>query len=482
MVRRSKISEVLERFKAVHGDEFDYSKVQYVNARTKVEIICPVHGSFFQTPDHHLRNRKCPKCSGKGKSREEKIKDFRKVHGNKYDYSKAEIKTTKSKIKITCPVHGEFLKTPEKHKAGQGCPQCAEVGRVEKRKTSKHDLLQQFKNAHGNKYDYEQMKYVNTSTPIMIICKEHGQFEQMPSKHIIGQGCPKCVGKGLTKEELIKFFKDVHNNKYSYTLPDDFHVLTKIKIECPNHGEFNQTVDSHKQGRGCPDCGLETVAAAKRKSRAEIIAIFQEVHGNKYDYSRMRYKDKFSKIIITCPHHGQFFQVPHNHAYGQGCPMCTLTPQSKQELQINFELQLFFPKIDSKGFKTRINGKLWSVDIYIPEINLGIEFDGSYWHKGNEDLDKMKTRELQKEGFEILRIREEPLMKINELDIISKVPFKGKNVVDKVLRFIEHNCPLKEDITNRIKQYLIQGKMLNKSKLEGYINSVMEQRIESKRK
>lgn len=480
MVRRSKTFEVLQKFKDVHGNEFDYSKVEYVNAKTKIEIICPIHGCFFQTPDKHLQGRKCPKCSGKGKTREEKIKDFRKIHGDKYDYCEAEIKSIKSKIKIICPEHGVFLKTPEKHKAGQGCPKCAEIERIKKSRTSKSDLLEQFRKAHGAKYSYDKVEYVNTSTPVVITCPEHGEFDQMPSKHISGQGCPKCVGKGLTKDELLQQLNEKHESKYTYKIPNNFNALMKIKIQCPIHGEFEQTIDSHKQGRGCHDCGLETVAAAKRKSRQEIISIFREVHGDKYDYAKMRYKDKFSKIIIRCPHHGEFYQVPHNHAYGQGCPMCTLTPQSKQELQINFELQLFFERIDPKGFKTRIKDKLWSVDIYIPELNLGIEFDGSYWHKGNEDLDKVKTLELKNQGIEMLRIREEPLQKIFETDIISKVPFRAKRVVDKVLRYIADNYELDKSKINLINNYLEQNKLLNKKKLAHYVDEVMERRKQKK--
>ena len=72
---------------------------------------------------------------------------------------------------------------------------------------------------------------------------------------------------------------------------------------------------------------------------------------------------------------------PNTRSNGSGCPFCTLTPQSRQELTITFELLTIFKGIDPKGFKTQIDGKIWSIDIYIPKIHIGIEFDGSYWHR-----------------------------------------------------------------------------------------------------
>ena len=127
-------------------------------------------------------------------------------------------------------------------------------------------------------------------------------------------------------------------------------------------------------------------------------------------------------IILRQLFDGFFWHVTclliNNRSNKIGCPYCTLTPQSKQELTITFELIQFFD-ISPKGFKTRVQGKLMSIDIYIKELNLGIEFDGNYWHKGKRELDKLKTERLEDDGLKIMRIREEPLKAITDIDIVS---------------------------------------------------------------
>lgn len=159
----------------------------------------------------------------------------------------------------------------------------------------------------------------------------------------------------------------------------------------------------------------------KKLTTEEFITKSILVHGSKYDYSKVDYVNDSTLIDIVCFHHGTFKQSPSNHLRGNNCPFFTLTPQSKQELTITFELLTLFPAINTKGFKTRVKGKLWSIDIYIPSLNLGVEFDGSYWQKDKHALDKLKTKKLESEGFNILRVREEPLKKNSDSDIISHI-------------------------------------------------------------
>ena len=110
---------------AKHGEKYNYSKVHYVNGETNVEIICPKHGPFWQTPHNHLRGKGCPVC---GKSKPNTLKTFiekaRKVHGDKYDYSKVVFKRNKDKVEIICPIHGAFWQEANSHLQGHGCPMC----------------------------------------------------------------------------------------------------------------------------------------------------------------------------------------------------------------------------------------------------------------------------------------------------------------------------------------------------------------------
>ena len=115
---------IVQKFIKVHGNKYNYSKVKYINSNTKVTIICPEHGKFEQTPSHHLRGVNCPKCRGLYKTTKEIIQGFRKVHGNKYDYSKFEYVNWNRKGIIICPKHGEFKQSSNNHLGGRGCPFC----------------------------------------------------------------------------------------------------------------------------------------------------------------------------------------------------------------------------------------------------------------------------------------------------------------------------------------------------------------------
>ena len=111
--------------KKVHGDRYDYSKAVYTNSITKVEILCPDHGPFLQTPFSHTSGHGCPKCSNVHQyDTNEWITLAKKVHGDRYDYSKAVYTNSRTKVEIICPDHGVFLQTPSNHLNFQGCPKC----------------------------------------------------------------------------------------------------------------------------------------------------------------------------------------------------------------------------------------------------------------------------------------------------------------------------------------------------------------------
>lgn len=113
------------KFQEVHGDRYDYTNIEYSRAVDKVEIICKEHGSFFQTPNDHLKGKGCPRCCGNNKkSTEECIQDFISVHGDTYKYSKVEYINTATKVEIICKEHGSFFQSPNHHLKGNGCPKC----------------------------------------------------------------------------------------------------------------------------------------------------------------------------------------------------------------------------------------------------------------------------------------------------------------------------------------------------------------------
>lgn len=202
----------LKRAKEKHGNKYDYSKVEYVNVSTKVCIICPIHGEFWQTPHCHTRKRHngCPLCANKKRNKtqttEEWISKAKEIHGNKYDYSKVGYKNHTTRVCIICPEHGEFYQRPYDHLSYHECPKCNG-----KEVYNNNDFVVKAKLVHGDKYDYSKVEYINTSTKVCIICSEHGEFWQRPNKHLHGQGCPKCFyykGENL----LYNFLKNKFDN------------------------------------------------------------------------------------------------------------------------------------------------------------------------------------------------------------------------------------------------------------------------------
>jgi hypothetical protein len=166
--------------------------------------------------------------------------------------------------------------------------------------------------------------------------------------------------------------------------------------------------------------------------------------------------------------------------FDSGCPFCTLTPQSKQELTITFELMKLFKNIDPKGLKTRLDGKLRAIDIFIPKLNLCIEFDGSYWHKGKREFDKIKSEMLFEEGFKLIRVRVEPLKKIYDTDVVSKQPYNGKQVTNDILSVILNMFDLDPKLISRIKEYQSKIGLQNEKGLEKYIDKILSEKADKK--
>lgn len=137
------------------------------------------------------------------------------------------------------------------------------------------EFIEKAINLHNGKYDYSQTVYVNSRTKVTIICPDHGPFEQLPSSHLQGNGCPKCAriwsdahkqnlrmssrrSRGMTTEEWIERAKQIHGDKYDYSQTVYVNQRTNVKIICPVHGVFEQKADSHIRGSGCRLCGLKS--------------------------------------------------------------------------------------------------------------------------------------------------------------------------------------------------------------------------------
>jgi G:T-mismatch repair DNA endonuclease (very short patch repair protein) len=254
---------------------------------------------------------------------------FKLVHNDLYDYTKFnEYFGTDTKITIICKEHGEFNQTPYKHLKGQGCSKCGKIKTQEKHKDTKDIFINKAKIKHDNKYDYSKVDYKSSNIKVIIICKDHGEFEQMPNNHLQGNGCPNCrldmMGKWnkSNKDEFISKAIMEHGNRYDYSKVDYKGSKIEITIICTEHGEFSQQPSVHLSGCGCNTCGIITRSLLKKKTQEEFINKAINKNGDKYDYSKVNYTGNNDNIIIICKEHGEFKQTPQTHLSGSGCNKC----------------------------------------------------------------------------------------------------------------------------------------------------------------
>lgn len=391
--------EFIRSAKEIHGDKYDYSKTEYKNIKEKVLIICKEHGGFSQTPDCHLCGNGCPKCSGRNKTTEEFIFELIKIHGDKYDYSEVNYVNAKTKVILICKEHGRFKTTPNLLLSKRGCPKCAgnislNTSSFVKKANQKHENKYDYSRTHyiNNHTKVLVICPIDNHGEFLILPSNHIKTNKP-------QGCPKCgvikraKSKSQTKEDFIKDCNKIHSNydKYDLSLvPENFLSTDKIKIICTlkdefgnMHGEFEQQSYSFKKGReGCSLCSSSgkkkpisyyvnkirsirgddfDISNIKSSTTVDDSVDFvcpihgtysstiyrvlncnepcrycagtllnqkffiqkaKEIHGNKYDYSEVNYINGRTKVVIKCLKHGKFEQNPESHLSGQGCPIC----------------------------------------------------------------------------------------------------------------------------------------------------------------
>ena len=183
------------------------------------------------------------------------LEEFKSIHNNRYDYSLVEYINTNSKVNIICKNHGIFEQTPKAHLHGKGCPSCAIEYKAKKLTKNNNNFIGQCKSKHNSIYNYSKLNYINNKTDIIVICSIHGDFKVNPSHHLNGVGCSKCAGNyRMSTEEFIEKSKKIHDNKYDYNSVIYKNNNTVINIICSIHGIFNQKAKYHLLGCGCPKC------------------------------------------------------------------------------------------------------------------------------------------------------------------------------------------------------------------------------------
>lgn len=294
--------------------------------------------------------------------------------------------------------------------------------RKSKTKLTTQQFIERAKQIHGDKYDYSKVDYVNSRTPVEIICLQHGSFYQKGNGHINKEnGCPRCavLSQTMTKEEFIERANSIHSGIYDYSNVNYVNGSTHVEIVCPKHGSFFQLPSGHVNNKyGCPTCAL----VSKTDTKEQFIEKARSIHGDLFDYSKVIYINSETDVEIICRKHGSVFQKPKNHLSSKsGCFNCS-NNVSKSELEF---LEFFnIPKDrEHRQRQIIIGNKTYKLDGYIPETNTVYEFDGDYWHgnpKVNKNKEKnKKTKEkheaIVKAGYNLLAMWESDFNDLKKL-------------------------------------------------------------------
>lgn len=275
-----KVKLRIEKFKRdctlKHKGKYDYSMVVLYHSKDKVGIICPSHGLFYQSASNHKHGNGCRECSGeenakvKSSSKEAFVDKARVVWGEKYDYSEVEYKHCETKVKIICPDHGGFLKSPNQHlvKFG-GCSLCHKNN---KSKEYLSKFITRAREVHGDEYCYESTEHMGSRFNVTIKCPKHGQFKMRMSSHLKGQKCQKC-SKENPNQGIFMFAEwgdehiEKHMEEYGH-LPSTCYLLSftldgkhcyKVGITTRSTDERIVDLKNKSRREGFPLTGLELI-------------------------------------------------------------------------------------------------------------------------------------------------------------------------------------------------------------------------------
>jgi len=326
---RDNQESIINKFISVHSGKYDYSKVKFVDRHTKVLIICKKHGTFGQTPLIHVRGHGCTKCANTSKrgikrSYTSMVSAANKVHAAYYTYGNIIRADNRTIIDIICPVHGIFRQDMCMHLSGRGCKKCSTVRTSNVTRRTDAIFLQLATKVHGDTFDYSLVDYINCKTPVIIICRVHGPFNQTPSDHLRGAGCRSCsliVSNG--HRELLKLLPsdvDYIVNDRSVIAPKELDIyIPKYKLGIEHHGyywhSYNRRESFKEKYAHSTKHDMAKAAGLKllqvfdfETNRVDILKSMLAHHCNR---SRRIHARKCQFEVINSKDAGNFFRAHH---------------------------------------------------------------------------------------------------------------------------------------------------------------------------
>ena len=329
--KRLTLSEFKEAVESVQPGKIDLSLVtEYKNAHTRVLCVCiSCKWQWPAKPMHLMKKGKptsCPKCAGKEYTQADFILLSEKKYGKdvfKYDY--VVFVNMKTPVILICSYGHQFKVSPDVHLRPEslgGCKECQAKATSLRNSYTQGEWIELARIEHDNYYSYERTKYCGSDTKVVITCPRHGDFEQLPTSHLMGYGCPTCgfesmaQSKLLTEEDVSDIFakaRNIHSGRYEYMRIFRIEGRLYIEMRCPRHDVISQRLDHHLHGHGCIQCtpqySKEQLESLTYYSISRYRGMLHAENGGEYKIPDTKYKaDGFHTETNTIlEHHGDFW-------------------------------------------------------------------------------------------------------------------------------------------------------------------------------
>lgn len=429
MGKKLNLQEVIDRCNEIFGNKYDYTNSVFVNTRTPMDIICPIHGKFSMPPKRHLKGQGCPECGkeyarnwrkGEWKHFNEK---FIKKYSNSFTFPnlKNEYENERSTLTMYCKrcgtkyeVTGNYLLSNRFN----GCTNCCYF--------YDYNFLNSMNRTNNPLVEFKGLKDLRNDK-VQLICEEHGEYDVSINTLLQGKGkCSKCNGHSrlLTQEEAFKRIREKYGDSIVPLTP---YVKSDIpmKFQCSNGHTFDRDFNTAMCANlflPCPICSKIELSKRRTKTLEQFIEDAVKVYGkDKYDFSESKYISSSDTITIKCNDCGRYFTLSAgSFLQGHGCPYhnCNSSLMEKDLANV----------IKTYGYECLTNTRNIlpdnkEIDIYVPQLKIAFEFDGLYWHneinkESNYHLNK--TIECERKGIKLFHIFEDEWVNKRNI-IISKL-------------------------------------------------------------
>ena len=411
--------EFLSRMEAVFGDTYDFSKSVYVRALAKVEVVCPTHGSFFTKPNDLYRGVACPKCAVDRNATKQRmtvsqaIGKLAEIHGDSISFPNIldEFKGSHSKLTVVCPEHGVTHKVSMQDlQKGAGCPKCGYRLRNKNNRLTEEKFKAEVIKKNGDRYDYAKLKFTDLNSCVTVTCKNHGDFSIKARSLYLGYGCKSCAKDVSRSKRAFSYdhVKSLVERSEGLTLisVDRGNGSNRARVRCDTHGEYETSLASLLAGSGCRKCSAKKRGEAQLIDFADFVDRANRIHNNRYTYNEDGYRGFSGLININCSLHGVFTQKGGDHiSSAAGCPKCGTNKDSKPQVEISE----FIGTLNLEAVRNyKFGDTRHEIDVFIPSLNIGVEYNGCYFHsqgfQPNSSYHKEKQDKASEAGIRLVQL------------------------------------------------------------------------------